>query len=80
MSKGKFTAKQGQYLAFIHNYIKLNRRAPAESDMQGYFGTTPPTVHSMVIKLEKLGLISRVPRTTRSIKIEISADEIPPLS
>jgi hypothetical protein len=28
-----FTAKQGQYLAFIQAYIKLNRRPPAEADM-----------------------------------------------
>ena len=56
------TEKQGQYLSFISLYIKLNGRAPAESDMQKYFGVTPPTVHQMVAKLEKLGLIKRTPR------------------
>ena len=30
----RFTEKQGQYLAFIHMYTKLNRRPPAEADMQ----------------------------------------------
>src|ERR1022692_1812071 len=29
-----FTAKQGQYLAFIDNYTKIHRQAPAESDLQ----------------------------------------------
>jgi hypothetical protein len=29
-----FTAKQGQYLAYIHLYTRLHRRPPAETDMQ----------------------------------------------
>ena len=33
-----FTKKQGQYLAFIYNYSKIHRQAPAESDFQRYFG------------------------------------------
>ena len=36
-SKPRFTAKQGQYLAFIHTYVSLHRRAPAEADIQLYF-------------------------------------------
>jgi hypothetical protein len=30
-----FTHLQGQYLAFIHLYTKLNRQAPAEADISG---------------------------------------------
>lgn len=48
-----FTTKQGQYLAFIYYYSKVNRRAPAEADMQRYFGVTPPSVHQMVLTLER---------------------------
>jgi hypothetical protein len=29
-----FTAKQGQYLAFIYNYTKIHHRAPAELDLE----------------------------------------------
>src|SRR5580698_7400798 len=36
-AKPSFTAKQGQYLAFIHHYMKIHRQAPAESDIQNYF-------------------------------------------
>jgi hypothetical protein len=36
-SRSPYTAKQGQYLAFIHAYQKVHRRAPAESDLQQYF-------------------------------------------
>lgn len=74
-----YTAKQGQYLAFIHLYTKLNGQAPAELDMQRYFRVTPPSVHRMVVELEKKGLISRVPRQARSIKLLLPTDQLPPL-
>lgn len=74
-----FTEKQGQYLAFIHTYMKLNRRPPAEADMQDYFGVTPPSVHQMVLQLEKRGLIRRRPGQARSIEILVAAEAIPPL-
>ena len=74
-----FTEKQGQYLAFIHAYTKLNRRPPAEADMQRYFEVTPPTVHRMVVELEKRGLISRTPRTSRSIKLLVEPSLLPAL-
>ena len=34
--KAPFTAKQGQYLAFIHYYTKIHRVPPAEADLQRY--------------------------------------------
>ena len=75
----QYTPKQGQYLAFIYYYTKLNRRPPAERDMQVYFGTTPPTVHQMVITLEKQGLISRQPGQARSIQVLLPRDQLPDL-
>ena len=38
----RFTEKQGQYLAFIHTYVLLNRQPPAEADFQRFFCVTPP--------------------------------------
>ncbi len=78
MTRG-FTAKQGQYLAFIHHYTEIHRRAPAEADMQEYFRTSPPSVHQMVLSLEKRGLIARTPGRARSIVVCVSADELPSL-
>ena len=78
-SSAPFTDKQGQYLAFIHTYALLNGRAPAEADMEMFFRVTPPSVHSMVVKLERRGLIRRVPRQARSIELLIAADQLPPL-
>jgi Mn-dependent DtxR family transcriptional regulator len=73
------TKLQGQYLAFIAAYTKLNRRSPAEADFQRFFEVTPPSVHSMIITLERRGLIKRVPGRPRSIEISIPAEEVPPL-
>ena len=75
----RFTAKQGQYLAFIFYYTKLNKRPPAQIDIQRYFGVTPPTVHQMVLTLERKGLISRTPGAARSLKLLVERDELPPL-
>lgn len=75
----RFTAKQGQYLAFIHSYAKIHGRPPAETDMQRYFSVTPPTVHQMLVKLEALGLIERQPRVARSIKLLLDPSDIPQL-
>ena len=74
-----FTEKQGQYLAFISSYAKVNGQSPAETDFQRYFKVTPPTVHQMIVKLENLGFISKTPRVARSIKLLIPSNEIPAL-
>ncbi len=60
-SKPSFTAKQGQYVAFIYAYTCIMRRPPAEADMRRHFQVTPPTVHQMVLTLEQAGLIQRQP-------------------
>jgi DNA-binding MarR family transcriptional regulator len=73
------TERQGQFLAYIHQYGILNGRAPAEADMQRFFQTTPPSVHSMVLTLERRGLIRRVPRQARSITLSIPPESLPPL-
>ncbi len=75
----KITERQGQYLSYIFQYMKVNGRAPAESEIQRYFGVTPPTVHQMVLKLDSLGLISRKPGVARSIEVLVSQDDIPEL-
>jgi hypothetical protein len=74
-----FTEKQGQYLAFIHTYTLLNKRPPAEADFQRFFEVTPPAVHDMIIALERRGLICRVPRQPRSIKLMVPAADLPQL-
>jgi DNA-binding MarR family transcriptional regulator len=74
-----FTPKQGQYLAYIHLYTRLHRRPPAETDMQQYFRVTPPSVHQMVLTLERAGLIRRQPGAARSIEVLVDPKLLPEL-
>jgi Mn-dependent DtxR family transcriptional regulator len=74
-----FTPKQGQYLAYIYLYTRLHRRPPAEADMQEYFRVSPPSVHQMVLTLEREGLIRRQPRAPRSIELLVDPRQLPEL-
>ena len=74
-----FTAKQGQYLAFIYNYQKIHRQAPAESDLERYFRVSPPSIHEMIKTLERNGLIERTPGQARSIRLLVLPKHLPRL-
>ena len=52
-------------------------RAPAEADMQRHFGVTPPSVHQMVIGLERNGFITRLPGVARSIDVLVQPQDLP---
>ncbi len=73
----QFTAKQGQYLAFIWAYSQINRRAPAEADFQRYFKVTAPSVHQMLKTLDQLGLIDKQPGVARSIQLCVPPQQLP---
>jgi SOS-response transcriptional repressor LexA len=75
----RFTEKQGQYLAFIYNYAVMFGQAPAEADLQRFFGTSPPTIHQMLVTLGEKGLISRTPGKARSIQLLVDPREVPQL-
>ena len=72
-----YTDLQGQYLAYLYNYTVIHGRPPSEADLRDFFSTTPPTVHNMILRLEKKGLISRVPGQPRSIRLLISSQQLP---
>ena len=77
--KDKFTPRQGQYLAFIYNYTKINGRAPAEADLERYFRVAYSSVHQMIITLEERGLITRTPGEARSIRLRLPREKLPDL-
>jgi DNA-binding MarR family transcriptional regulator len=79
-SRPVLTPRQGQYLAFIHAYTLVNGRPPAEADMIRFFRVTPPSVHQMVLSLEKVGLISRKPGVARSIVVLLDRSDLPELN
>jgi DNA-binding MarR family transcriptional regulator len=78
-SQLRFAPKQGQYLAFIHAYMLVIGRPPAEADLRRYFRVTPPSVHQMMVTLEREGFIRRQPGVARSIQLLIDPSALPPL-
>jgi len=54
-------------------------RSPAEADLQRYFRVTPPSIHQMVLTLERSGLIRRQPGVARSIELLVAPENLPVL-
>jgi len=77
--KPPYTSRQGQFLAFIHHYTTLNGRPPAEAELVEFFQVTSPSVHQMILTLERRGLISRTPGQARSIRLTLPPERLPPL-
>ena len=79
MSENSFTDRQGQYLAFIDAYTRVHGRPPAETDMQRHFRVSPPSVHQMVLTLERAGFIRRQPGVARSVEVLVAPECMPSL-
>jgi SOS-response transcriptional repressor LexA len=77
--KPAYTQTQGQYLSFIYYYTKIHGVPPAEADMQRYFNVSAPSIHHMVVTLEKHGFIRRTPGAGRSIQLLLKRDQLPDL-
>ena len=50
---------------------------PAEADIQRHFRVSPPTVHQMIVTLERNGFIRRQPGIPRSIEIPLPPENLP---
>ncbi len=75
------TRQQGQFLAFIQQYMMRNETgvAPTYTDLQRFFNLTAPSVNSMLVRLERRGFIRRTPGRARGIHLTVKPDWIPPL-
>jgi DNA-binding MarR family transcriptional regulator len=80
MATTSFTEKQGQHLAFIYMYTKVNRRPPAVTDIARFFEVTPPSAQRMVDTLVKKGLLDRTRGAARSLKVLLKRAELPELN
>jgi repressor LexA len=60
-------------------YTLIHRVPPAEADMQRFFRVTPPSVHQMVLTLERRGLVQRTPGKARSLRVLIQSSMLPAL-
>ncbi len=77
-SSGEFAELQG--LIRVHICLHQGQlQATAQADMQRIFKVTAPTIHNMVLKLEKEGLIRRQPRQprqARSLELLIAPEDL----
>lgn len=74
-----YTLRQGQFLAYIHTYTRLHRQPPSESEMAYFFGVSPPSVHQMVVTLERRGLLQRTPGLARALRVLLPPEALPNL-
>jgi repressor LexA len=79
-SLGEPTRQQGQFLAFIREYMMRNQAgvAPTHAALQKYFNLTAPSVNSMLSRLDRRRFIRRIPHQARGIELAIDPDLIPP--
>ena len=75
------TRRQGQFLAYIREYMLRNHLglAPTHAEFQRFFNLTPPSVNSMLKRLDQRGFIRRIPGKTRAIELAIDPELIPTL-
>ena len=75
------TRQQGQFLAFIREFMMRNAAgiAPSHAELQRFFDLTASSVNSMLIRLEQRVFIRGVPGEARAIQIVANPDWIPPL-
>ena len=78
-AKPQYTARQGQYLAFIDYYTKIQCQAPAEADLQRYFEVSPAAVHQMLHTLEAKDTIKRERGKARAMRLMVSREALPDL-
>ena len=72
-----YTARQGQFLSFIHGYTVKHGYAPSFENIGDHFGITPPSVNTMIKTLEQRGLLSRLPGVARSLRVLVPATALP---
>lgn len=67
------TPRQGQFLAYIHQYVQRNHAgvAPTHAALQRFFNLTAPSVNSMLVRLEQRGFIRRTPGKARGITLTL---------
>jgi len=75
------TRQQGQFLAFIREYMMRNYAgvAPTHAEFQRFFNLTAPSVNSMLVRLEQRSFIRRIPGKARAIELTVNPEWIPPL-
>ena len=78
--RAPFTARQGQYLAYIVQYTRVHGYSPSENEIAAYFAVSGPAAHGMVVAMDRRGLIERKPGVARSIRVRVPPIDLPDLA
>jgi SOS-response transcriptional repressor LexA len=73
----RFTARQGEMLAFIQRFTAKHGVAPSFEEIASHFGISSPSVNGMIKTLERRGLVSRVPGVARSLRVRVPSSLLP---
>lgn len=76
----EYTPEQGQYLAFIFHFTKIDYRLPTDADVQRYFRVSMAAVRDMILSLENEGWVFRPREQPESIAIRLKRDDLPDLN
>lgn len=76
---GDFTPRQGQFLAFIHNYTKVSGQAPTDRDLERYFKISSSGVREMIERLEWGKFVACSDGKPRTLRVLIPAEQLPEL-
>jgi repressor LexA len=70
------TARQRHVYEFISRYIAANKQPPTIAEIGKHFKmTSSASVHSILIALEREGLIKRIPNVSRGIELRTQAED-----
>lgn len=76
IEKETVTENQGQYLVFIHEFIKAHGYSPDVMDFIKYFHVGSTSVYRTLARLEEKGFMKRLPQKPRSVDLLISEEEL----
>jgi hypothetical protein len=76
----EYTPEQGQYLAYIFHFTRINYRLPTDADVQRYFRVSMASVRAMILSLDTAGWVFRPREKQESIAIRLKRDHLPDLN
>jgi hypothetical protein len=78
-SPADFTPRQGEFLAFIHSYARVNRQEPTERDLERYFRISSSGIRDMIERLEWGKFIACSEDQPRHLRVLIPVEQLPEL-
>ena len=75
----RLSRSQGQLVAYVYWYTKVHQVPPSENEIAEFLGVRGPSAHSMILRLNSRGILSRQPGQPRTIRVLLSREEIPEL-